>query len=269
MHPLNWVENSLGDKEIIPAEYFFTQVVPPSFISHKASSDDTTLWAGYLLILLGMKDYFGTRGINLCGKTNGHFGGEPMIRRKKKTENNHIFRGIVRYAFRVKLTKEELRNMWLQIFWQYPLHTSVEKIILTALKLPRFYPEWHVGQKEMDSYVVASRLVFYFGLDPRQKDAQLDRPWSITQENGRKSAKYAQGSLFQAKFNHFMKDWLTWKTKNFLILSKNFLTFPLPSHLTSAFNFPLDWKIRLEKNITCRNFRNEENSINETYPYYD
>ena len=39
---MSW-KTPLGDKEIIPAEYFFTQVVPPSFISQqKLPPDDAS-----------------------------------------------------------------------------------------------------------------------------------------------------------------------------------------------------------------------------------
>ena len=150
----------------------------------------------------------------------------------------------MRYAFREKLTKEELHKyVHSKFFDSTPLHTSVEKIILTALKSPRFlYPEWQsLAKKEMDSYVVASRLALYFwdSIPDKRMHSLIDRDQLLKKWQVENQAKaMLKDPRSQAKFNHFMKDWLDMKNKELPSLSKKlFPNFPLPSHSTCGVQF--------------------------------
>ena len=80
---------------------------------------------------------------------------DRLARTNDKDENRRqkiiIFaEEFLRYAFREKLTEEELEKYVRSSFpTTSPLHTSVEKIVLTALKSPRFlYPEWQALAKK-------------------------------------------------------------------------------------------------------------------------
>ena len=105
-----------------------------------------------------------------------------------------------------------------------PLHTSVEKIVLTALKSPRFlYPEWQaLAKKEKDSYVVASRLALYFwdSVPGKRMHSLIDRDQLLKKWQVENQAKMMlKDSRSVAKFNDFMKQWLDIKNKELPSLS--------------------------------------------------
>ena len=131
----------------------------------------------------------------------------------------------VRYAFREKLTTEELHKYVHSKFSDStPLHTSVEKIVLTALKSPRFlYPEWQaLAKKEKDSYVVASRLALYFwdSVPGKRMHSLIDRDQLLKKWQVENQAKMMlKDSRTIAKFNDFMKQWLDMKNKELPSLS--------------------------------------------------
>ena len=225
----------VGDKEIIPAEYFFTQVVAPSFISQqKLPPDDAShgyergiqvdsTWdEAITFAALEASTYAGKR-MDRLARTND----KDEKRRQKLITFSEEF---VRYAFREKLTTEELHKYVHSKFSDStPLHTSVEKIVLTALKSPRFlYPEWQaLAKKEKDSYVVASRLALYFwdSVPGKRMHSLIDRDQLLKKWQVENQAKMMlKDSRSIAKFNDFMKQWLDMKNKELPSLSSK--TFP-------------------------------------------
>ena len=226
---LSW-KTPVGDKEIIPAEYFFTQVVAPSFISQqKLPPDnashgyergiqvDSTWDEAITFAALEASTYAGKR-MDSLGRTND----KDEKRRQKIITFSEEF---VRYAFREKLTTKELHKYVHSKFSDStPLHTSVEKIVLTALKSPRFlYPEWQaLAKKEKDSYVVASRLALYFwdSVPGKRMHSLIDRDQLLKKWQVENQAKMmVKDSRSIAKFNDFMKQWLDMKNKELPSLS--------------------------------------------------
>jgi len=231
---LSW-KTPVGDKEIIPAEYFFTQVVAPSFISQqKLPPDDAS--HGY------------ERGIQVDSTWNeattfaaleaSTYAGKRMdrlARTNDKDENRKqkiitFSEEFVRYAFRENLTEQELEKYVHSKFSDStPLHISVEKIVLTALKSPRFlYPEWQtLAKNKKDSYVVASRLALYFwdSLPDKRMHTLIDRDQFVKKWQVENQAKMMlKDSRSMAKFNDFIKQWIDMKNKELPSLSKK--TFP-------------------------------------------
>ena len=228
------MENSCGDKEIIPAEYF-TQVVAPSFISQqKLPPDDAShgyergiqvdsTWDEAITFAALEASTFASQRMDRLARTND----KDENRRQKIITFSEEF---VRYAFREKLTEQELQKYVHSKFSDStPLHISVEKIVLTALKSPRFlYPEWQtLAKNEKDSYVVASRLALYFwdSLPDKRMHSLIDRDQFLKKWQVENQAKMMlKDSRSMAKFNDFIKQWLDMKNKELPSLSKQ--TFP-------------------------------------------
>ena len=115
----------MGDKEIIPAEYFFTQVVAPSFVSQqKLPPDDASHgyehWNPEVDSTWDEATTFAAlEASNYAGKRMDPWP-EPMTRTKTETKDNHLCGRIFRYAFREKLTEEELEKYVAQVFRRHP-----------------------------------------------------------------------------------------------------------------------------------------------------
>jgi hypothetical protein len=227
---LSW-KTPIGEKEIIPKQYFFTQVVAPSFISQqKLPPDDAS--HGYERGI--QVDSTWDEAITFAAIEASKYAGKRMDRLARTNEKEGDRRQkiiafaeeFLRYAFREKLTEEELKHYVHSKFSDaIPLHTSVEKIVLSGFKSPRFlYPEWQaLAKKDKDSYVVASRLALYFwdSIPGKRLHSLLDRnqlakKWQV--ENEAKSMLKDPRS--KAKFNDFMKQWLDMKSKELPSLSK-------------------------------------------------
>ena len=210
--------------------------------------------------------------MDILGRTND----KDEKRRQKIITFSEEF---VRYAFREKLTKEELHKyVHSKFFDSTPLHTSVEKIILTALKSPRFlYPEWQsLAKKEMDSYVVASRLALYFwdSIPDKRMHSLIDRDQLLKKWQVENQAKaMLKDPRSQAKFNHFMKDWLDMKNKELPSLSKKLFPNFSPSLALDLRRSIFRWieKSVWSENITWESFlRMKKIQINENISlYYD
>ncbi len=227
---LSW-KTPVGDKEIIPAEYFFTQVVAPSFVSQqKLPPDDAS--HGYERGI--QVDSTWDEATTFAALEASNYAGKRMdrlARTNDKDENKRqkiiIFaEEFFRYAFREKLTEEELQKYVRSKFSDdIPLHTSVEKIVLTALKSPRFlYPEWQaLAKKEKDSQVVAARLALYFwdSIPGKRMHSLIDRGQLLKKWQVEGQAKLMlKDPRSQAKFMDFMKQWLDMKNKELPSLSK-------------------------------------------------
>ncbi len=227
---LSWKTPS-GKKEIIPADYFFTQVVPPSFVSQQKLPPDDASY-GYergiridstwdeatTFAALEASVYAGKRMDQLAGTND-----KDQNRKQKIKTFSEKF---IHYAFREKLSEEELnRYVHSKFSDDIPLHISVEKIVLTALKSPRFlYPEWKaLTKKEKDSYVVATRLALYFwdSIPDRKLHDLIERNQFSKQNHIEGEAKrLLNDPRSQAKLNDFFLHWLDMKNKELPSLSR-------------------------------------------------
>ena len=227
---LSW-KTPIGEKEIIPAEYFYTQVVPPSFISQqKLPPDDAS--HGYER---GIQiDSTWDESTTFAALEASKFAGKRMdrlARTNEKDENRKqkiitFTKQFLQYAFREKLSDEEIeRYVHSKFSDNAPLHTSVEKIVLTALKSPRFlYPEWQaLAKKKKDSSVVATRLALYFwdSIPGKRMHSLIDRDQLLKKWQVEGQAKFMlKDPRSKAKFIDFMKQWLDMKNKELPSLSK-------------------------------------------------
>jgi hypothetical protein len=215
---LSW-KSPIGEKEILPTEFLFTKMVPHSFVSQqKLPPDDSShgyergihvddTWDEAVTFgILEAAEYAGDR-MDRLARTND----KDENRRKKTIE---FARSFVRLAFREKLSKEDLEFFVESRFrGSTPLQTSVEKVVLMALKSPRFlYPEWQaLAKKEKDPFVVATRLALYLWdsipdkklLDMVDKN-QLVNKWQIESQANR----MLKDARSKAKFTDFMLHWL-------------------------------------------------------------
>jgi hypothetical protein len=231
---LSW-KTPIGDKEIIPAEYFYTQVVPPSFVSQqKLPPDDAShgyergiqidsTWDEATTFAALEASIFAGKRMDRLARTN-----EKDENRKQKITT--FTKQFLQYAFREKLSDEEIeRYVHSKFTDNAPLHISVEKIVLTALKSPRFlYPEWQaLAKKEKDSSVVAMRLALYFwdSIPDRKLHDMIDRnQFSKKPHIEGQVRRMLDDPRSQAKLNDFFLHWLDMKNKELPSLSKK--TFP-------------------------------------------
>ncbi|MDA8988950.1 DUF1592 domain-containing protein [Opitutales bacterium] len=218
---LRW-KTPIGKKEIIPADYFYTQVVPPSFvIQQKLPPDDAShgyergtqvdgTWdEAITYAALDAAKYASRKIMRLAKPNNG----------EEKQQIIPIVENFVRFAFREKLSEEELTQyVRLKFSEQEPHNTTIEKIVLFTLKSPRFlYPEWQtLAKKEPDPYVIASRLALYFWDSiPDQRMHKLIESNNLHKKiHFEKQAKIMlKDSRTKAKFTEFMIAWLDMKNK--------------------------------------------------------
>jgi hypothetical protein len=227
---LSW-KTPIGEKEIIPAEYFYTQVVPPSFVSQqKLPPDDAShgyergiqidsTWDEATTFAALEASIFAGKRMDRLARTN-----EKDEGRKQKIKT--FTTQFLQYAFREKLLDEEIeRYVDSKFSDNVPLHISVEKIVLTALKSPRFlYPEWQaLAKKEKDSSVVATRLALYFwdSIPDRKLHDMVDRnQFSKKPHIEGQVRRMLDDPRSQAKLNDFFLHWLDMKNKELPSLSK-------------------------------------------------
>ncbi len=223
---LSW-KTPLGERELIPREYLFDQAVAPSFIPQEnLPPDDASHGYGRGLRVDASWDEAITFAAFKAAKFAGQMIDQIKNDEKKKEKVMSITENFVQYAFREKLTEEELDDYVRSKFtegltWQ----TSVEKIVLRTLKSPRFlYPELQSLIKEdADPYVVAAKLALYLwdsipgiAIHQRIERGQLNNP-----KQARDLAKHMlRDQRSAAKFNDFMIDWLDMRNKELPALSK-------------------------------------------------
>ncbi len=220
---LSW-KTPVGDKEVIPTEFLFNKEVPASFVSQqKLPPDDSS--HGYDR---GIQiDSTWDESITYAALEAAKYGAEKissMLGNNEDISNLEkkifeIVTGFVRLAFREKLTDQELEGYVHSKFRKdLPIHLSIEKIVLLALKSPRFlYPEWQaLAKKEADSYVVASRLALYMwdSIPNNHMHKQIEKGHFKNKGHIESEAKrMLQDPRSKAKFNDFLMHWLDLKGK--------------------------------------------------------
>jgi hypothetical protein len=226
---LSW-KTPVGEKEIIPSEYLFTQVVPPSFVSQqKLPPDDAS--HGYERGI--QVDSTWDESITYAALEAAKFAGIRMLRLARTNEKDEkkrekiitFAKEFVRYAFRERLSADEVDHYINSKFGEdVPLHISIEKIVLLTLKSPRFlYPEWQsLAKKNKDPFVVASRMALYFwdSIPDKRIHSLIDRDQLLKEWQVEGQAKVMlKDARTKAKFNDFMMHWLDMKNKELPTLS--------------------------------------------------
>ena len=226
---LSW-KTPIGVKEIIPSEYLFTQVVPPSFVSQqKLPPDDAS--HGYERGI--QVDSTWDESITYAALEAAKFAGIRMLRLARTNEKDEkkrekiitFAKEFVRYAFREKLSANEVDHYINSKFAEdVPLHISIEKIVLLTLKSPRFlYPEWQsLAKKNKDPFVVASRMALYFwdSIPDKRIHSLIDRDQLLKEWQVEGQAKVMlKDARTKAKFNDFMMHWLDMKNKELPTIS--------------------------------------------------
>jgi len=220
---LSW-KTPVGVKEIIPSEYLFTQVVPPSFVSQQTLPPDDASH-GYERGI--QVDSTWDESITYAALEAAKFAGIRMLRLARTNEKDEkkrekiitFAKEFVRYAFREKLSADEVDHYINSKFGEdVPLHISIEKIVLLALKSPRFlYPEWQsLAKKNKDPFVVASRMALYFwdSIPDKRIHSLIDRDQLLKEWQVEGQAKVMlKDARTKAKFNDFMMHWLEMKNK--------------------------------------------------------
>ena len=227
---LSW-KTPVGEKEIIPTEYLFTQVVPPSFVSQqKLPPDDAS--HGYERGI--QVDSTWDESITYAALEAAKFAGIRMLRLARTNEKDEkkrekiitFAKEFVRYAFREKLSTAEIDHYVNSKFAEdVPLHISIEKIVLLTLKSPRFlYPEWQsLAKKNKDPFVVASRMALYFwdSIPDKRIHSLIDRGNLSKEWQIHELAKVMlKDGRTRAKFTDFMIDWLDMKNKELPTISR-------------------------------------------------
>ena len=219
----SWITPT-GIRQIVPAEFLFNKKVSPSFVSQgKLPPDDSShgyergihidsTWDESITYAALEAAKFAGERIDRLAKTND----EDSNREKKIQEIGSHF---VRLAFREDLSKDELDTYVHSKFQKdLPIHLSVEKVVLLALKSPRFlYPEWQaLANKEVDSYVVASRLALYmwdsipdYHLHKQIEKGHFENKGQIEGQ----AKRMLRDPRSKAKFNDFLLRWLDIKGK--------------------------------------------------------
>jgi hypothetical protein len=215
---LSW-KPPIGEKEILPTEFLFTTMVTHSFVSkqnlppddyshgyERGIQVDDTWDEAVTFAILEAAEYAGER-MDRLARTN-----DKDVNRREKTID--FAKSFVRFAFREKLSKEELEFFIESRFRDStPLQSSVEKVVLMALKSPRFlYPEWQaLAKEEKDPFVVAGRLALYLWdsiPDKRMHQLidknQLHKKWHLEGQANR----MLEDPRSKSKFNDFMLHWL-------------------------------------------------------------
>ena len=273
---LSW-KTPVGQKEIIPSEYLFTQVVPPSFVTQqKLPPDDAS--HGYERGI--QVDSTWDESITYAALEAAKFAGIRMFRLARTSEKDENKREkiiafaqeLVRYAFREKLSKDEVDHYINSKFGEdVPLHVSIEKIVLLTLKSPRFlYPEWQsFAKKKKDPFAVASRMALYFwdSIPDKQIHSLIDRDQLIKEWQVEGQAKVMlKDARTKAKFNDFMMHWLDMKNKELPTISpKKYPKFNTGLALDLRRSL-LSWveKSVWEKNISWQEFlRMDHIQVNE------
>ena len=226
---LSW-KTPVGVKEIIPSEYLFTQVVPPSFVSQqKLPPDDAS--HGYERGI--QVDSTWDESITYAALEAAKFAGIRMLRLARTNEKDEkkrekiitFAKEFVRYAFRERLSADEVDHYINSKFGEdVPLHISIEKIVLLTLKSPRFlYPEWQsLAKKNKDPFVVASRMALYFwdSIPDKRIHSLIDRDQLLKEWQVEGQAKVMlKDARTKAKFNDFMMHWLDMKNKELPTIS--------------------------------------------------
>ena len=226
---LSW-KTPVGVKEIIPSEYLFTQVVPPSFVSQqKLPPDDAS--HGYERGI--QVDSTWDESITYAALEAAKFAGIRMLRLARTNEKDEkkrekiitFAKEFVRYAFRERLSADEVDHYINSKFGEdVPLHISIEKIVLLTLKSPRFlYPEWQsLAKKKKDPFVVASRMALYFwdSIPDKRIHSLIDRDQLLKEWQVEGQAKVMlKDARTKAKFNDFMMHWLEMKNKELPTIS--------------------------------------------------
>lgn len=215
---LSW-KPPIGEKEILPTEFLFTKMVPHSFVpQQKLPPDDSShgyergiqvdnTWdEAVTFASLEAAEYAGKR-MDRLARTND----KDDNRKKKIIEFAQTF---VRLAFREKLSEEDLAFFVQSRFDEStPLQTSIEKIVLMALKSPRFlYPEWQaLAKKQKDSFVVANRLALYLwdSIPDKKLHDMIDKNRLVKEGQIESQAnRMLKDARSKAKFNDFMLHWL-------------------------------------------------------------
>ena len=226
---LSW-KTPVGVKEIIPSEYLFTQVVPPSFVSQQTLPPDDASH-GYERGI--QVDSTWDESITYAALEAAKFAGIRMLRLARTNEKDEkkrekiitFAKEFVRYAFREKLSADEVDHYINSKFGEdVPLHISIEKIVLLALKSPRFlYPEWQsLAKKNKDPFVVASRMALYFwdSIPDKRIHSLIDRDQLLKEWQVEGQAKVMlKDARTKAKFNDFMMHWLDMKNKELPTIS--------------------------------------------------
>ena len=220
---LSW-KTPVGVKEIIPSEYLFTQVVPPSFVSQQTLPPDDASH-GYERGI--QVDSTWDESITYAALEAAKFAGIRMLRLARTNEKDEkkrekiitFAKEFVRYAFRERLSADEVDHYINSKFGEdVPLHISIEKIVLLTLKSPRFlYPEWQsLAKKNKDPFVVASRMALYFwdSIPDKRIHSLIDRDQLLKEWQVEGQAKVMlKDARTKAKFNDFMMHWLDMKNK--------------------------------------------------------
>ncbi len=231
---LSWITPA-GVKEIIPSEFLFTKEVPPSFVSQwKLPPDDSS--NGYER---GIQiDSTWDESITYAALEAAKFAGDKIDRLAKTNDDDseqerkirEIGANFVRLAFRENLTEKELETYVYSKFQKnLPLHLSVEKVVLLALKSPRFlYPEWQaLAKRRADPRVVASRLALYmwdsipdFHLHKQIEKGHFQNKGQIEGQ----AKRMLRDPRSKAKFTDFLLQWLDIRGKELPSFRKE--TFP-------------------------------------------
>ena len=226
---LSW-KTPVGVKEIIPSEYLFTQVVPPSFVSQQTLPPDDASH-GYERGI--QVDSTWDESITYAALEAAKFAGIRMLRLARTNEKDEkkrekiitFAKEFVRYAFRERLSADEVDHYINSKFGEdVPLHISIEKIVLLTLKSPRFlYPEWQsLAKKNKDPFVVASRMALYFwdSIPDKRIHSLIDRDQLLKEWQVEGQAKVMlKDARTKAKFNDFMMHWLDMKNKELPTIS--------------------------------------------------
>ena len=228
---LSW-KTPLGQREVIPQEYLFTQVVPPSFVAQQNLPPDDashgydrgirvdSSWdEAITFAALEAAKYAGKK---FAGQMINHIKADD----KKKEKVVAMTEKFVRLAFREKLSDEELNEYVHSKFTDsVPWQASVEKVVLRTLKSPRFlYPELQTfAKKDADPYVLTAKLALYLwdsipGISIHQR---IDRGHLSSPKQAQDLAKIMlKDPRSAAKFNDFMIEWLDMRNKELPSLSK-------------------------------------------------
>ena len=231
---MSWITPA-GVKEIIPSEFLFTKEVPPSFVSQwKLPPDDSS--HGYER---GIQiDSTWDESITYAALEAAKFAGDKIDRLAKTNDDDseqerkirEIGANFVRLAFRENLTEKELETYVYSKFQKnLPLHLSVEKVVLLALKSPRFlYPEWQaLAKRRADPRIVASRLALYmwdsipdFHLHKQIEKGHFQNKGQIEGQ----AKRMLRDPRSKAKFTDFLLQWLDIRGKELPSFRKE--TFP-------------------------------------------
>jgi hypothetical protein len=254
---LSW-KTPLGEREIIPSEYFFTQNVAPSFIPQQNLPPDDASH-GYdrgLRVDSSWDEAITFAALEAAKYAGEKFAGQMINHikedEKKKEKVISICENFVRLAFREKLSSEELDDYVHSKFTEgVPWQTSVEKVVLRTLKSPRFlYPELQTfAKKDADPYVLAAKLALYLwdSLPGVAIHQRIDLGHLSNPKQAQDLARIMLNDPRSiAKYNDFMVEWLDMRNKELPSLSTKLYPDFSP---TLALDLRRSLMIWVEKNI--------------------